>query len=137
VRAIIPGQIPDSEVFQPSSIITRSNSLQIFSSIPEGLAGYGDSVKFILGSAVSLNSASKTVTVKTAKGEEDIGYHQLIIATGSRTNGEAPWKSLLKGSEATKKLLHETQAAVEKAKVIVVGGGGKSPHLIPPDNLNF
>lgn len=98
--------------------------MQIFASIPEGLKQYGESVRFILGSATALNSSSKTVTVKTEKGEEKLAYDQLVITTGSRTAGDAPWKSSLNGHQATVKLLHETQEAIKNAESIVVGGGG-------------
>jgi NADH dehydrogenase FAD-containing subunit len=99
--------------------------MQIFGSIPEGLKQYGESVQFILGLATALDVKAKTVTVKTEKGEEKLHYEQLVIATGSRTVGDAPWKGSLNGHQATLKLLHETQEAVKNAKSIIVGGGGK------------
>lgn len=109
VRAIIPGQIPDNKVF---------------ASIPKGLASYGDKAEFVLGAASALDPASKTVIISTASGERKQTYDILVLATGSRTKGDVPWKSSLAGYEATRDGLHKMQAQVKAAKSIVVGGAG-------------
>lgn len=80
-----------------------------------------------MGSATGLDPATKTVTV-TATGattEQKITYEHLVVATGSRTIGDVPWKNYHKGgSEATKAGLHEYQEKVKSAKTIAIGGGG-------------
>jgi NADH dehydrogenase FAD-containing subunit len=48
----------------------------------------------------------------------------LILATGTRTIGDLPWKSSVKGYEATKEILHKYRDQVKTAKSIVLGGGG-------------
>ncbi|KUJ16809.1 FAD/NAD(P)-binding domain-containing protein [Mollisia scopiformis] len=109
VRAIIPGQIPDEKVF---------------SSIPDGLAQYKESAVFVLGTATGVDIPSKTVLIKTPSGEQKQAYDILVIATGCRSDDDAPWKSSLSGYEATKAALHKTQEHVKAAKTIVVGGAG-------------
>jgi hypothetical protein len=49
----------------------------------------------------------------------------LVLATGSRTIGDVPWKSSLAGYEATRDGLHKVQEQVKVAKSIVIGGAGK------------
>lgn len=64
------------------------------------------------------------MTVTTVKGETKQAYDILVLATGTRTIGNLPWKASLGGYEATKDILHQYRALVKSAKSIVVGGGG-------------
>ena len=48
----------------------------------------------------------------------------MVLATGSRANGDVPWKSSLAGYEATRDGLHKFQEQVKVAKSIVIGGAG-------------
>lgn len=47
-----------------------------------------------------------------------------MLATGTRTNGDLPWKASLSGYQATKDNLHKYQDLVKHAKSIALGGGG-------------
>ncbi|PMD47566.1 putative triosephosphate isomerase [Hyaloscypha variabilis F] len=96
----------------------------VFASIPAGLAQYKDKVEFVLGAASALDPTSKTVTISTASGERQQTYDILVLATGSRANGDVPWKSSLAGYEATRDGLHKFQEQVKVAKSIVIGGAG-------------
>ncbi|KAH6717235.1 AMID-like mitochondrial oxidoreductase-like protein [Leptodontidium sp. MPI-SDFR-AT-0119] len=109
VRAIIPGQIPDSKLFAP---------------IQDGLKPYKDNVTFLLGTATSIDTSSKTVTITTPEGSIAQQYDILVITTGSRTKGDVPWKPSLQGYEATQSGLHKIQEQVRDAKSIVLGGAG-------------
>ncbi len=109
-RATILGKISDDEIFH---------------SIPEGFAKYGEKFEFVLGSATEIDTDAKTLLVAAADGAEPkgIGYDVLILATGTHTKADSPYKS--KGStEATKEALHQLQARVEEAKTVVVAGAG-------------
>jgi NADPH-dependent 2,4-dienoyl-CoA reductase/sulfur reductase-like enzyme len=108
-RAIIPGQITDDELFQPTAV---------------GFNQYPSSqFEFILGSAETLDVASKEVEISGPTGRRTLGYDFLILATGSRIDGDVPFKG--RGStEATKDALHAFQARVEEAETIVVAGAG-------------
>lgn len=65
------------------------------------------------------------MTIHPTEGKEiQQKYDILVIATGSRSAAPGPWKDSLQGYEHSIKTLHETQAAVAKAKTIVIGGGG-------------
>jgi NADH dehydrogenase FAD-containing subunit len=64
------------------------------------------------------------VTVTTAAGETKQNYDILILATGTRTVAESPWKASLAGYEATKDILHKHQSRVKAAESIVLGGAG-------------
>ncbi|EPE31163.1 FAD/NAD(P)-binding protein [Glarea lozoyensis ATCC 20868] len=110
VRAIVPGQMNDEKVFQE---------------IAPGFAKYpSESYELIVGAATGVDPTSKTVTIKTASGTSEQKYTHLVIATGSRSEGNVPWKSNLEGSEKTKAVLHEYQEKVRNAKNIVVAGAG-------------
>ncbi|KAG4437554.1 hypothetical protein IFR05_006941 [Cadophora sp. M221] len=109
VRAIVPGQIPDSKLFAP---------------IQDGLKPYKDTITFLLGTATSLDPSSKTVTITTLEGSIAQQYDILVITTGSRTQGDVPWKPSLQGYEATKNGLHKIQERVRDAESIVLGGAG-------------
>jgi hypothetical protein len=47
-----------------------------------------------------------------------------VLATGTRTNGDLPWKASLSGYQATKDNLHKYQDLIKHANSIVIGGGG-------------
>lgn len=109
-RAIVPGGFADEKLFAP---------------IVPGFKQYGDRFEYVQGTAEALDIANKSVTVKTASGEKAYSYDHVILATGSRTKGDVPYKQ--KGStEETKAALHDFQARVKKATSIVVAGGGST-----------
>jgi len=109
-RGIIPGEFDDEKLFQP---------------IEAGFKRYAPTTfEFILGSAEGLDADSHTVEVSTPNGtKRTLVFDFLILATGSRTHDGTPFKEL-ESTEATQKALHEFQTQVEKAKKIVVAGGG-------------
>lgn len=113
-RATVQGKISDE---------------QIFRSIPEGFAKYGsDKFQFVLGSATGVDVQGKNLTVaaRTTEGgteEISVAYNVLILATGTHTKVDSPYKS--RGTtEETKEALHQLQARVKDAKTIVVAGAG-------------
>jgi NADH dehydrogenase FAD-containing subunit len=110
-RGIIPGGFADDKLFAPFA---------------PGFKQYGDRYEFVLGTAESLDIQSKKVVVATPAGESVVlEYDAVILATGSRTAGDVPYKS--KGSyEKTRDVLHEFQEKVKNAKSIVVGGAGST-----------
>ncbi|KAJ8071837.1 hypothetical protein OCU04_002150 [Sclerotinia nivalis] len=111
VRAIIPGQFGDDKMF--------AEIAPGFTKYPSG------SFEFVLGTATSMDKSTKTVTIKTISGPELLQtYETLVIATGSHTIGEVPWKGAPSGYEQTKELLHNYREKVGSAKSIVVGGAG-------------
>lgn len=108
-RAIVPGQFSDEK---------------LFGAIAPGFKQYtADRFEFLLGTAERLDLESKNVFVATTKGVKTIGYDILILATGSRTKGDIPFKNGA-SYEATRDALHEFQGKVKQAKSIVVGGAG-------------
>ncbi|KAI1170088.1 hypothetical protein F4777DRAFT_145876 [Nemania sp. FL0916] len=109
-RGLIPGQISDKQLFQP---------------IAPGFAHYPKGqVEFILATATGIDVDGKKLEITTPSDQiQSIGYDYLLLATGSRTLVDTPFKS--RGStEATKKALREAQAQIKRAKNIVVVGGG-------------
>ncbi|PVH82659.1 AMID-like mitochondrial oxidoreductase-like protein [Cadophora sp. DSE1049] len=110
VRAIVPGQMPDSKLFAP---------------IRDHLAPHKDTITFLHGTATSLDPATKTVIITTSSGTATAQtYDILVITTGSRTKDPVPWKPSLDGYEATRDRLHKIQEQVNSAKSIVLGGAG-------------
>jgi NADH dehydrogenase FAD-containing subunit len=108
-RAIIPGQFSDDQLFEP---------------IAAGFAQYpADQFEFVLASAEKLNVEAQKVMITGADGERTLDYDYLIVATGSRTRTNSPFKTL-DSTEETKKVLHSYQESVQKAKTIVVAGAG-------------
>jgi uncharacterized NAD(P)/FAD-binding protein YdhS len=108
-RGLIPGQFSDDQLFQP---------------IAAGFSQYpDDQFEFVLAFAEALDFTAKTVRISGHTGQNTLSYDFLILATGSHTKGDAPFKG--KGStEATKEALHTFQARVKRAKSIVVAGAG-------------
>lgn len=108
-RAIIPGQFTDDK---------------LFGAIAPGFKQYtADRFEFVVGTAEILDLESKNVAVATGSGQKVIGYDILILATGSSTKGDAPFKPR-ESYEATRNALHDFQGRVKKATSIVVGGAG-------------
>lgn len=116
-RAILPGQFSDEQMFQ---------------SIAEGFKQYSSSqFEFILGSAQSLDPTARKVQISTdseSNKTTTLIYDFLIIATGAsvktdKNGAEIPFKGLA-STEATKHALHNIQAAIEKAKTVVIAGAG-------------
>lgn len=110
-RAIVPGQFTDDKVLyelQP-----------IFKEYPS------DKFEFVLGKASNLDPVGKTVTVALngPASTRNITYDTLIVATGSSSRDEMPWKAL-DNSENTIDRLHSVQKKIKGAKTIVVAGGG-------------
>jgi len=78
---------------------------------------------FIKGKATALDHTARTVTVAKSSGEpETVAYYALIIATG--TLSASPLLGLHKDAEFVKDSWKAFQAAVPKAKSIVIAGGG-------------
>ncbi|KAF8848095.1 FAD/NAD(P)-binding domain-containing protein [Acephala macrosclerotiorum] len=109
VRAIIPGQFADEKLLQP---------------IAPGFKQYrADQFEFIVATAEGLDLAGKKVTISSKTGTNILPYDILVLATGSSTKSEAPWKAQ-PTYEATRDQLHDYQSRVKKANSIVVVGGG-------------
>lgn len=109
VRAIVPGQFTDDKLFQP---------------IAPGFKQYrADQFEFVIGTAESLDIAGKKVAISSKTGSSTLSYDILVLATGSHTRAEAPWKGRATYEE-TLDSLHDYQARVKKATSIVVAGGG-------------
>lgn len=111
VRAIVPGQIKDEQLFQPLSTA--------FERYPK------ESYEVIVGSAGKVDTSAKTVLI-TLPGSSDrtLTYDHLVLATGSRsTTSSVPWK-VLDSYDETVSLLDSTRERVGAAQHIVVAGGG-------------
>jgi NADH dehydrogenase FAD-containing subunit len=108
-RAVVPGQFSDDK---------------LFGAIAPGFKQYStDRFEFIIGTAERLDLTSKYVAVRTDNGEKVISFDILILATGSRTKGDIPFKG--RGSyEDTRNALHDLQNKVKNATSIVIGGAG-------------
>ncbi|KAG4028627.1 hypothetical protein MFRU_020g00660 [Monilinia fructicola] len=108
-RAIVPGGIPDEKVF---------------SSIASGFSQYtADKFEFVVGTAEELDVENKKVAVSGESGGSSFGYDFLILATGSRTKEDSPFKG--KGSyQESLDLLHEWQSKVKDASSIYIAGAG-------------
>jgi NADH dehydrogenase FAD-containing subunit len=112
-RGILPGQLSDEQIFQP---------------IATGFKQYPASrFEFVLAHATALDFDGKAVTISDGSSGQAVArvldYDYLILATGSHTRIKTPFKGL-GSTEATKTALHDFQARIEKAKTIVVAGGG-------------
>ena len=105
--------------------MTIANRHQLFAEIAPGFRHYPEgSFEFVHGTASSLDPTAKTVTISTGTDSKTITYDILVLTTGTRTNGEVPWKSSLNGYEHTRDGLHKIQGRVRDARSIVVGGAG-------------
>ncbi|MCJ1400479.1 hypothetical protein MMC11_003685 [Xylographa trunciseda] len=105
-RGVVPGQLADEKLFQP---------------IAAGFSKYpARQFEFILAKAESLDVEAKTVGIS---GGETLDYDYLILATGSHTKGDTPFKGL-GTTEETRDALHNFQSEVTKSKTIVIAGAG-------------
>jgi NADH dehydrogenase FAD-containing subunit len=109
-RGIIPGEIPDDQLFIP--IVAQ------FKEHPSG------KFEFMLGTAESVLPEKDTVHIKLSDGtSQDVVYDQLVVATGSRLAGDVPLKSI--GShEHTMAAWEDLKTDIDKAKTILVSGAG-------------
>ncbi|KAN0099518.1 putative apoptosis-inducing factor [Hyaloscypha variabilis] len=110
-RALLSGQIPDEKIFQ---------------SIADGFKQYPPGqFEFIVASAKSLDVEGKKVGLEIlgSASVRTLDYDFLIIATGSSTKEDTPFKTVT-STETTKDRLHALQAELKKAKTIVIAGAG-------------
>ncbi|KAF7563636.1 hypothetical protein G7046_g431 [Stylonectria norvegica] len=109
-RGVIPGEIPDKELFLPISPAFDQYSK--------------DNFEFVLGSAESIDLETNAVTIGLNAGpQRSITFDHLVIATGSRLTSNLPLKPI--GShETTLSAWHDLKRQVGDAKSIVVAGAG-------------
>ncbi|KAK4157316.1 hypothetical protein C8A00DRAFT_40283 [Chaetomidium leptoderma] len=113
VRAIIPGQIKDEDIFQP---------------LQTALSRYpAESWELVIGSATAADFDSKTVEIQLSdKSTRTLPYDQLVLATGARcASSDMPWKAVGNYDEAIN-CLHEIAAKAVTAQHIVVAGAGST-----------
>lgn len=114
VRAIIPGQIKDEDIFKPlESALSR---------YPAG------SWELVIGTASAANFDNNTVEVVISadNSSRTFSYDHLVLATGSRCpSSTVPWKAMGSYEEAIDNL-HTTTARVKDAQSIVVAGAGST-----------
>jgi apoptosis-inducing factor 2 len=110
VRGVIPGAIPDEQLFLP---------------IEPGFAQYSaENFEFILGKVERLDPERNTIEVaRNDKTQRSLSYDQLVIATGSQIRSKLPFK-LIGTHEETLAALHSLQKQIDVAKSIVVAGAG-------------
>ncbi|MCJ1310789.1 hypothetical protein MMC25_004456 [Agyrium rufum] len=112
VRGVIPGAIPDEQLFLP---------------IEPGFVKYpNESFEFILGKAETVDPEKNTIGVARNDGTQQIvSYDQLVVATGSQMRGNLPFKSI--GTyEDTLAAFHKLQRQVSAAKSIIIAGAGST-----------
>ncbi|KAJ9611723.1 hypothetical protein H2200_004907 [Cladophialophora chaetospira] len=108
-RGLVPKQLTDEQLFRP---------------IAAGFDRYTvDQFELVVASAEAVDVENKTVEVSGPSEKRTIPYDFLILATGSRTNGDTPLKCL-GSTQATKDSLHELQARIAEARTITVAGAG-------------
>lgn len=112
----------------PRAILPRDyNEDSLFEDIAQGFSQYpADRFEFVLGTASRLDVSSQIVEVRTSTlgtGESQIKYDFLVLATGSHSTGDAPFKSL-DTTESTRAAIREFRLRVERANSIVVAGAG-------------
>lgn len=110
VRGVIPGAIPDEQLFLP---------------IEPGFAHYAaGSFEFILGKAEHLDLEMNVVGVTlNDKMQRSVSYDQLVMATGSQLRSNLAFKPI-GAHEETLAALHSLQKQVDVARSIVIGGAG-------------
>lgn len=117
VRAIVPGQITDEQLFQP---------------LAAALGRYpADSYELIVGSADKVDTSARTALVSPSPLQDGapppprtLTYDQLVVATGSRsTTSSVPWK-VLDSHDETVASLGAARERVLTANHIVVAGAG-------------
>ena len=110
VRGVIPGAIPDEQLFLP---------------IEPAFAQYSsENFEFVLGKAEHLDPEKNTIElVKNDGTQRSLSYDQLVIATGSHIRSNLPFKPI--GThEETLAALHSLQKQIDVARSIAVAGGG-------------
>ena len=110
VRGVIPGAIPDDQLFLP---------------IEPAFAQYAtENFEFVQGKAEYIDPEKDTIEVVRNDGtRRSLSYDQLVIATGSHIRSNLPFKPI--GThEETLVALHSLQKQINVAKSIVVAGGG-------------
>ncbi|KAL7956423.1 hypothetical protein V8C34DRAFT_288637 [Trichoderma compactum] len=111
-RVIVPGQLADDKAM----IDLRP----FFKEYP------ADKFEFVQGVASTMDPASNTVDVLLSSGaSRTINYHTLVVATGTSSKDNMPWKSM-GDTEHTKSRLREVQEQIKNAKSIVIVGGGQT-----------
>ncbi|KZL83122.1 fad binding protein [Colletotrichum incanum] len=110
VRGVVPGQFGDDVLFHP---------------IAPGFAQYPkESYELVFGKAETLSDDKKTVVVATNDGtSRTIAYDAVVIATGTHSKENMPWKGV-GTTEETKRALGGLRQQLTDAKTIVVAGGG-------------
>lgn len=108
-RGLISGELVDDKLFLPTAA---------------GFSQYKASqFEFILASAENLDIKAKKVELSSPAGNKTLEYDLLILATGSSTQGETPFKGL-GSTEKTQYAIRNFQARVKEAKTIVLAGAG-------------
>ncbi|KKO97253.1 hypothetical protein THAR02_10642 [Trichoderma harzianum] len=111
-RVVVPGQLADDKAM----IDLRP----FFKEYP------ADKFEFVQGVASAMDPASNTVDVLLSSGaSRTINYHTIVVATGTSSKDNMPWKSM-GDTEHTKSRLREVQAQIKNAKSIVIAGGGQT-----------
>ncbi|OAK97163.1 FAD/NAD(P)-binding domain-containing protein [Phaeosphaeriaceae sp. SRC1lsM3a] len=98
---------------------------KILFDIESGFKQYSsDDITFIEATATSLDTSARTVSYKSKKSlnDENLSYHALIIATGSRTFYQAFSQSA--ATQETIDAIERTQKKVDTAKDVIIVGGG-------------
>lgn len=110
VRGVVPGAIPDEQLFLPIEL---------------GFVQYSaENFEFVLGKAEGLDPERNTVEVTRNDGTQcSLSYDQLVIATGSQLRSNLPFKSV-GAHEETLTALHSLQQQINDANSIVVAGAG-------------
>ncbi|KAK0758664.1 hypothetical protein N5P37_009063 [Trichoderma harzianum] len=111
-RVVVPGQLADDKAM----IDLRP----FFKEYP------ADKFEFVQGVASAMDPASNTVDVLLSSGaSRTINYHTIVVATGTSSKDNMPWKSM-GDTEHTKSRLREVQEQIKNAKSIVIAGGGQT-----------
>jgi len=98
---------------------------KIIFDIKEAFKKYSmDDFTFVEASVTNLDTPARTVSYKSTKSiqAEQLSYHALVVATGSRTYYQAFSQS--EGSQEVIDAIKTTNEKVESAKDIVIVGGG-------------
>ncbi|KIM99788.1 hypothetical protein OIDMADRAFT_55692 [Oidiodendron maius Zn] len=96
---------------------------KVFVPLADSFAGYGSKLEHVQGEAVALEPSSKRITVSGLNdSRSQVTYDSLIIATGVRS--ASPLWTLHGQHTISADALHETSAAIDRAKTILIAGGG-------------
>ncbi|MET0765859.1 MAG: FAD-dependent oxidoreductase [Blastococcus sp.] len=92
------------------------------------LAEVFPSAEIVEGTAMSVDVEARTVSVATPTGPVELGYDQLVVATGSReatanVAGLTEWGWRLRAPEESAALLRHLETTADPGAVVVVGGG--------------